>query len=77
MDKRVTTFLQTRPDLQQFIRSNPIWYRFLARDPNQLAELEKEAKVFYGKTMPQRLEKANDRVQLLGMLLQFAETMKD
>ena len=40
-------------------------------------ELAEEAKFFYGKTLPQRLEKLNNQVQLVNMLVQFAGNMKD
>ncbi|GGB44997.1 hypothetical protein F3157_06785 [Virgibacillus dakarensis] len=70
-------YLQSHPHLLNFVRYNPIWYRYLTRDPNRIAELEREAKKFYGKTFPQRLEKISNQVQMAGMLIQFAESMKD
>lgn len=70
-------FLQTRPDLLHFVRSNPMWYRYLTRDPNRIYELEGEAKRFYGKTFPQRLEKFSNQMQMANMLIQFADSMKD
>lgn len=77
MNKTLHDYLLTRPDLVHFIRYNPEWYRFLSRDPNKIAEIEIEAKRFYGKTFSQKLEKVNQNVQMVGMLLQFAEMMKD
>lgn len=70
-------YLQSRPDLLQFVRYNPVWYRYLTREPYRISELEKEAKRFYGKTMSQRLEKLSNQVQMAGMLIQFADVMKD
>ncbi|HLR40676.1 MAG TPA: YlbE-like family protein [Virgibacillus sp.] len=69
--------LRAHPELAKFVRYNPMWYRYLSRDANRLGELEKEAKIFYGKTFSQRLEKMNSQVQTISMLIQFAETMKD
>lgn len=60
-----------------FVRYNPEWYRYLSRDPDRIDELEKAAKQFYGQTFPQRVEKLNNQVQMVGMLLQFAGAMKD
>lgn len=77
MNKEVYHYVRSRPDLTNFIRFNPIWYRYLSRDPARINEFEQEAKRFYGKTMPQRLEKINQNMQMVGMLLQFAEMMKD
>ncbi|WP_047984578.1 YlbE-like family protein [Ornithinibacillus californiensis] len=77
MNKELSHFLESRPDLKNFIRYNPIWYRYLTRDPSRISEIEQEAKRFYGKTLSQKLEKVNQNVQMVGMLLQFAEMMKD
>lgn len=70
-------YLQEQPDLANFVRFNPIWYRHLTRDPSRIAELPGEAKRFYGKTFPQRLDKINNQIQMVGMFLQFADAMKD
>jgi len=39
--------------------------------------LEKEAKRFYGRTIPQRVEKVSDQMQMMAMLFQMASAMKD
>ncbi|MFD1849168.1 YlbE-like family protein [Oceanobacillus bengalensis] len=77
MDTDVYHYLSKNPKLRDFVRYNPKWYRYLSRDPSVLKMMEKEAKVFYGKTFPQRLEKMNNNVQMLNMLIQFADVMKD
>ncbi|KKE78082.1 YlbE-like family protein [Oceanobacillus caeni] len=77
MDPTLYQYLSNRDDLLHFRRHNPIWYRYLMRDPNCLDEMEKEAKKFYGKTFPQRIEKIGNNVQMINMLAQFAGLMKD
>lgn len=77
MNKELYQFLATRPDLINFIRFNPIWYRYLNRDPLRITEMEKEAKRYYGKTFSQKVERVGNNVQMLSMLLQFTEMMKD
>ncbi|PAV29891.1 hypothetical protein CIL05_08410 [Virgibacillus profundi] len=77
MDSTSYNYLSENPHLARFVRYNPIWYRYLSRDPHRIYELEKEAKRFYGKTFPQRVEKLNNQVQMVGMLIQFAGAMKD
>jgi hypothetical protein len=77
MDPTLYQYLSNRDDLLRFIRYNPIWYRYLSRDPNLLNEMEKEAKKFYGKTFPQRVEKIGNNVQMINMLAQFVGLMKD
>lgn len=70
-------YVSSNPKLAMFVRYNPIWYRYLSRDPNRINEMEKEAKKFYGKTFPQQAEKINDKIQMINMLIQFAGAMKD
>lgn len=69
--------LQQRPDLLSFLRYNPEWYRYLTRNPDQLVQMEKEAKIFHGKTLTQRIEKFNDHLELATMLIYMTETFKD
>lgn len=70
-------YLQKNPDLANFVRYQPMWYRYLSREPQRVYEIADEAKAFYGKTLPQRLEKLNNQVQMVNMLIQFAGSMKD
>lgn len=77
MHARSYEYLQEHPELANFVRYNPRWYRYLSRGPDHIIEMEKEAKKFYGRTWSQRLEKMNNRMQMIGMLMKFAEDMKD
>lgn len=77
MDPKAYQYLVSDPKLLRFVRYNPIWYRYLSRDPNKILEVPKEAKKFYGNTFPQRLEKVSNHIQMIRMLAQFAATMKD
>lgn len=77
MDALTYKYLTENPKLLRFVRYNPVWYRYLSRDPQRIRELPKEAKEFYGNTTSQRLETLNNQVQMVGMLIQLAEAMKD
>lgn len=77
MDQATYQYLQLHPKLAEFVRYNPVWYRYLTRDPKRVYELDKEAKIFYEETLSQRLEKVNKQVQMMKMLIQFAGAMKD
>lgn len=77
MDPFSYQYVFSQPKLVMFIRYNPKWYRYLSRDPGSISEMEKEAKKFYGKTFPQQVEKINNQVQMISMLIQFAGAMKD
>lgn len=76
MQRSIYQYLQTRSDLKHFVRMNPIWYRRLTRNPDEINQLEEEAKYFYGKTTSQRIEKFTGQVQMVSMLMQMAQSMK-
>lgn len=77
MEPETYQVVQQREDLWRFIRNHPEWYRYLTRDPNRLKELELTSKQFYGKTMPQRLQKTQQNMQMLSLLMQMAGSWKD
>lgn len=77
MQESVYQYLHQNPKIANFVRYNPMWYRYLSRDPIRVNELEREAKKFYGKTFPQQVEKIGNQVQMANMLIQFAGAMKD
>lgn len=77
MDETAYKYLVSKPKLVNFIRYNPEWYRYLARDPNRVYELEEASKFFYGKTLSQRLDKVTNQIQMVHMLIQFSGIMKD
>ncbi|WP_077622132.1 YlbE-like family protein [Sediminibacillus massiliensis] len=77
MQPTLMQYLMDRKDLRHFIRMNPLWYRMLTRDPSLITQLEKEAKVFYGKTVPQKIERISSQMQMVSMLIQMAGAMKD
>jgi hypothetical protein len=58
-----------------FVRENPSWYRKLSRSPEKIFEIEQEAKIFYGKTLPQKIDRLNERIQLANMLFSMMNVM--
>lgn len=77
MHPQIYQYLKQEPELLQFVRYNPVWYRYLSRDPAKIYELPEEAKRYYGKTFPQRVEKLRNQIEMIHVLAQFAEAMKD
>ena len=78
MDAYTYYYLKEQPKLLEFIRYEPIWYRYLSRDgAARLSELEREAKIFYGQTLPQRLKRINQQMQMASMFIHAAELLKD
>lgn len=49
MDNDVIAYLRKNPELAEFVRYHPIWYRYLMRDPGRLTELKKKQKNFMEK----------------------------
>ncbi|MFC0558731.1 YlbE-like family protein [Halalkalibacter alkalisediminis] len=67
----IQQLLFERPELRQYIRQHPNWYRKLSRDPSQVPLLEKEANQFYGRTLPQRVEKVQNSLGLVMMMMEM------
>ncbi|BAC13403.1 hypothetical conserved protein [Oceanobacillus iheyensis HTE831] len=77
MDPSVQKYLKENPKLAEFIRYNPMWYRYLMRDPENIDKMKKEAKKFYGKTFPQQVNTISGQIQMARMLAEMAKAMKD
>ncbi|SFB18619.1 YlbE-like protein [Lentibacillus halodurans] len=77
MQANAYQYLKENPKLAHFVRLNPVWYRYLSRDPDRVQELEKASKQFYGKTLFQQVDKIGNHVQMVNMLINFADVMKD
>ncbi|SHM87535.1 YlbE-like family protein [Gracilibacillus kekensis] len=77
MEPDTYRLIQQREDIWRFIRRNPQWYRYLTREPNRLSELELASKQYYGKTLPQRLEKTQQNIQMIRLLMEMAGSWND
>ncbi|TLS37655.1 YlbE-like family protein [Pseudalkalibacillus caeni] len=77
MRAELQQYLQFRRDLVLFLRNNPIWYRKLSRNPYLLSELEQESRVYYGQTFPQKIDKINNQMNMVNMLLQMLTAVKE
>lgn len=77
MDSETRIKLREEPELIRYVRLHPEWYRQLSRNPDQFPQLEKEAKHFYGRTFPQRVEKIGSQLQMLRLLAGMAKSLDD
>lgn len=82
MRREIQAYLAERPDLNFYIRMNPAWYRRLGRRPYDLGELEQEAKVFYGQTFTQKVDRLNEKIDMMNFALSMlamlsSDEMKD
>ena len=40
MEQALMKQIQEKRDLQLFLRFNPVWYRYLSRDPERIKEMD-------------------------------------
>ncbi|MBB6449416.1 hypothetical protein HNR44_001365 [Geomicrobium halophilum] len=73
MHPEINRYILAKPDLKKYLRAEPSWYRILARRPERLSEMEKEARLFNGQTWPQRVARMN---QGLGMTINLLNMIK-
>ncbi|MFA9557333.1 YlbE-like family protein [Evansella sp. AB-rgal1] len=71
MRTEVYNYIRNEPELHRFLRYHPNWYRKLSRNPYMLKDMEKEAKVFYGKTYPQRIDRLQNSMNMAVMMLEM------
>ncbi|UTR15210.1 YlbE-like family protein [Salipaludibacillus sp. LMS25] len=77
MRKDVLDKIKLDPQLHHYLRLNPIWYRRLGRQPESLHDMRKQAKVFYGKTFPQRVDQINKNMQMAMMMIDMMKQVQD
>ena len=75
MRHEVQLYINQHPEIKQFIRNNPMWYRYLSRNPESVIQLEQEVKHFYGKTFPQKIERFQSNLNMAMMLLDMIRGM--
>ena len=76
MRVEIMELIQENSDLHQFIRKQPIWYRKLSRDPNQMKQFEIAALHFHQKTIPHKVNKISNNLQFASFMLNMLQTMK-
>ncbi|WP_100333751.1 YlbE-like family protein [Bacillus alkalisoli] len=77
MRKEVFDYIQKKKTLQNFIREQPIWYRKLSRNPEILQDLELASMYHYKQTIPHKVQKFQDSVQMASMMVHMFHTMKN
>ncbi|WP_347550493.1 YlbE-like family protein [Pseudalkalibacillus hwajinpoensis] len=77
MREEVQAFLSTRQDLVIFLRNQPVWYRRLSREPYALKEFEEASKVFYGQTFPQKVDRFQNQLNMVNMMLALMTQLKN
>lgn len=68
MRQEVQLYLSQRPEMKQFVRNNPLWYRYLSRNPQSILQLEEQVKYYFGKTFPQKIDRFQSNLNMAMML---------
>lgn len=76
MRKDVLDFLQSDEDYIRFIRQKPKWYRKLSRNPELIEEFRLASLEFFGKTIPQRVDKLQNQVQMASFMIDMFQVLK-
>ncbi|WP_077617705.1 YlbE-like family protein [Bacillus sinesaloumensis] len=76
MRKETYDYIKRQKKLRSFIRENPIWYRKLSRNPAEYNSLESEAKIYFKQTVPHKVQKLNQSLEMASFMLQMYQGMR-
>ncbi|MDA3131037.1 YlbE-like family protein [Aliibacillus thermotolerans] len=62
-------FLSSKREFHTFIRWHPEWYRTLNKHPEKMEEFVYAAQYFHGQTLPQRLKRWQNNLNMALLLL--------
>ncbi len=77
MRKDVLDFLQSDEEYIKFIRQQPKWYRKLTRNPELIEDFRLASLEFFGKTIPQRVDKLQNQVQMASFMIDMFQVLKE
>lgn len=75
MRQNIYQYIEENEDIRQYLRIQPIWYKRLMRNPHHLEQLETEATYFFKKSIPHRVSKLSEGVQVANMMLQMFQAV--
>ena len=76
MRKEVWATVLSNPDYHRFIQENPQWYRRLTRNPTDLETLDISVKQYFKKSIPDRVGKLSQNVQIASMMIDLFQMMQ-
>ncbi|PYZ93265.1 hypothetical protein CR194_08710 [Salipaludibacillus keqinensis] len=77
MRPEVYEVIRSKSELHQYLRLHPAWYRKLGRDPDLLKQMVQEANVYFGKTLPQRMEQIHKNMNLAMMMIEMMRQVNE
>ncbi|MBS4172396.1 YlbE-like family protein [Bacillus sp. FJAT-49736] len=75
MRLEIIEYIQSNNELKQFIREQPMWYRTLCRHPEEIERFEIASLHYYKRTIPHRMEKFSNGVQMASMMMNMVQAM--
>ena len=61
--------IKNNPNLQRYLRENSNWYKYLNRNPDSLNAFTEEMKERYKMTLPDKIEKFKDKLDMLNTFI--------
>ena len=75
MRQDVYEWIKENEDQLKYLRLQPIWYRRLMRNPRDFEKMSTEAVYHFEKSVPQRVNKFSDGIQVANMMLGMLQAM--
>lgn len=75
MRSEIVEYVHSKQELKEFIREQPHWYRKLSREPQLLEQFEIAANHYYQRTIPHRVEKFTNGLQMASMMMGMLQAM--
>ncbi|MEI5906046.1 YlbE-like family protein [Bacillus spongiae] len=75
MRKEVLDIIYSNEDLKRFLREQPIWYRKLTRNPEEINSFQVSAMEYYKRTIPHQIQKFSNGVQMASMMMNMVQSM--
>lgn len=75
MRSEIMEYIHSNNELKQFLREQPIWYRTLCRHPEELQRFEITSMHYFKRTIPHRMEKFTNGVQMASMMMNMVQAM--
>ncbi|MFD1705769.1 YlbE-like family protein [Siminovitchia sediminis] len=76
MRTELIQYIYSKHDLKRFIREQPQWYRTLSRNPELLERFEIASSHYFEKTIPHRVQKFSQGVQMASMMMGMLQAIK-
>ncbi len=71
----VLEYIYSKNELKQFIREQPAWYRRLSRHPEDLEQFEIASLNYYERTIPHRVDKFYNNLQMASMMMSMLQNI--